>query len=279
MNLVRAEAAAVLGHSSAEAVEAGRAFSEMGFDSLTAVELRNRLNAATGLRLPATLLFDYPAPVAVAAFLRSQLTGGKARPAAVRTRHGRQTSRWRSWGWVPVPRRGAQPGGPVAVAGRWGDAISGLPADRGWDLAGLYNPDPDHPGTTYVRGGGFVHDVAGFDAGFFGISPREALAMDPQQRMVLETCWEALERAGLAPDSLRGSQTGVFVGAAPSGYGDGLAADQIVHLLTGTAGSVLSGRVSYLLGLEGPGGDGGHRLLLGAGGLAPGLPGGASGGV
>src|ERR1700733_11197782 len=123
------------------------------------------------------------------------------------------------------------------------DAISGFPANRGWDLEGLYDPDPDRAGTSYVHGGGFVHDAGDFDPGFFRISPRAAWAMDPQQRMVLEVCWEALERAGIDPAGLRRTRTGVFAGASSSGY----TAD-----LTGAATSVLSGRVSYTLGLEGP---------------------------
>ncbi|MGC4746992.1 SDR family NAD(P)-dependent oxidoreductase [Micromonospora sp. DT201] len=247
LDLVREHAAAVLGHDTADAVEADRAFSDLGFDSLTAVELRRLIQERTGLPLPVTVVFDHPTPAALAGALAARLNeevsdaavplalADPAEPIAI------------------VAMACRYPGGVTSPEDLWrliregGEVLGPFPEDRGWD--------PDRAARSDVRQGGFLEGAADFDAGFFGISPREATAMDPQQRLLLETSWEAIERAGIDPRSLRGTRTGVFVGASPQGYGSGAVAvpsEVEGYQLTGSATSVFSGRVSYVLGLQGP---------------------------
>ncbi|WP_031160384.1 type I polyketide synthase [Streptomyces durhamensis] len=244
----------------AQQLDPDRPFTALGLASLGGVLLRDRLGTAAGLDLPATLVFDHPTPVAVARLVHDALRG-EHRAGATGASDG---------------ETGTEPGEPIAVVSMacrypggvespedlWWlladgiDATSDFPADRGWDVAGLYDPDPDRLGTSVTRRGGFLHRAAEFDAAFFGMSPREALATDPQQRLLLETGWELLERAGLDPSGLRDSDTGVFVGVMHSDYAGRLlhqAGHELeAHLALGSAGSVASGRIAYTLGLRGP---------------------------
>ncbi|MFJ2004519.1 SDR family NAD(P)-dependent oxidoreductase [Streptomyces chartreusis] len=248
-DLVCAETAAIRG----TAADPGTAFADLGLTSMDAMTLWHRLSLRTGLQLPATLVWDHPNPAAVAAYLDTRLHG-----TDVRT--------------TPVPPRGPEaepvaivavgcryPGGVTTPEDLWRvaadgvDATGDFPTDRGWDLASLHHPDPDRLGTTYTRRGGFLDDVADFDPLFFGMSPREALATDPQQRLLLEVAWETLERAGIPAPTLRGTDTGVFVGLMHVGYGSGVPAHELEsHIGIGSSGSVASGRISYVLGLRGP---------------------------
>ncbi|NUS83444.1 MAG: SDR family NAD(P)-dependent oxidoreductase, partial [Streptomyces sp.] len=245
--LVRAETAMVLGYAEPERVDTSLTFKQLGFDSTMTVELVSRLRSATGLRLPDTALFDHPTPDRIAARLATESSGatgtGETLPRAPAAPADEPV--------VIVGMGCRYPGGADTPEALWdlvaseADAVSAMPTDRGWAAEVLATQRP----------GGFLYDADRFDAALFGISPREALAMDPQQRLALEVTWEAVERAGIAPSSLHGSRTGVFVGAMAQDYGPRLheaTGDAEGYVLTGTSPSVLSGRVAYTLGLRGP---------------------------
>ncbi|UTO62420.1 type I polyketide synthase [Streptomyces rapamycinicus] len=246
---VRAQAAAVLGHTTVAELDTGRTFKDLGFDSISLSDLCNRVNAALGTRLSPAALFSHPTPARLAEHLAAG--GLSPTPAAVAAPADEPIA--------IIAMSCRLPGGVHSPEDLWRlvadgrDAISPFPDDRGWDLERLHGTEST--GSSFARSGGFIDGATDFDARLFGISPREALAMDPQQRLLLETSWELLERAGIAPDALRATRTGVFVGTMDQEYGPRLhEAPEAVdgYLLTGKTASVASGRIAYQLGLTGP---------------------------
>ncbi|MFJ6662139.1 SDR family NAD(P)-dependent oxidoreductase, partial [Streptomyces sp. NPDC091377] len=288
--LVRRTAAVVLNLPEGESVNPGQSFRDLGVDSLTGVDIRNQLSAATGRRLPATAVFDHPTPQALADWLGAELSGPSAaptRPAATTTATGTGAGAGKGAGTgagsaasaatsASVSVSAAPDDDPIAVVSmacrypggvdspdalwdllrRGGDGISTFPDNRGWPVEAIFDPSGERPGTTYTRAGAFLHEADRFDAEFFGISPREAASMDPQQRLLLELCWETLEGAGIPADRLRGSATGVFAGIMYSDYGGRLLlrtpAEYEGYVGNGSAPSVASGRIAYTFGFEGP---------------------------
>jgi polyene macrolide polyketide synthase len=255
--LIRSQITDVLGLGQQAVVPRGRPLRDLGLDSLTAVELRNRLAARTGLRLPTTLVYDHPTLAHLVDRLRAELgweeqvASGQASSAVTRDEEA-----------IAIIGAACRlPGGIKTPDEFWdllvrgGTTIGPFPADRGWDLDAIFHPDPDHPGTSYVDRGGFLANAGAFDPEFFGIGPREATALDPQHRLLLETSWEALERAGVNPASLRGSDTGVFVGVIAGDYKPALGtipAEYEGYVGIGNTSSVASGRIAYTFGLHGP---------------------------
>ncbi|WP_433684725.1 SDR family NAD(P)-dependent oxidoreductase [Nocardia sp. CA-119907] len=281
--LVRVHATAALGRTTP--VPDRTPLRDLGLDSMMAVDLRNSLSAELGVRLPATLLFDYPTVRAVADEIARRAAGSMPAPVQPRPEttapRRNESATPRSAASTPAgaestaSKRSADdlddaiaivgmgcrfPGGVHGPADLWRlvtdetDAVSEVPFGR-WDVDAYFDPDPDAEGKTYTRWGGFVDDVEDFDAGFFDISAGEARMLDPQQRLLLETSWEALEHAGTPAHRLDGSRTGVFVGLMSHDYAERMArADMAPDAWfgTGTLGSVASGRLSYFLGATGP---------------------------
>ncbi|MFI7002081.1 beta-ketoacyl synthase N-terminal-like domain-containing protein [Nocardia sp. NPDC050175] len=280
---VRELIAAVAGYTDADMVGDG-SFHDLGLTSVGMLTLHRKLESVTGLRLPKTVGFDHPTVPALLNYLDERLaqrdqeqqarsdtaasaltTAPDVTPAPdvpsadVRPEFG--TGATEDLDAIAIVGMACRyPGGVRGPEELWRlvmgktDAVGEFPHDRGWPSL-LYHPDPDNPGTSYTRHGGFLADVADFDAAFFGISAREASAMDPQHRLLLETSWEVLERAGIDPATVRGTPTGVFFGIALQDYRPGTAdaTDTLGgYRITGLAPSVASGRVAYVLGTEGP---------------------------
>ncbi len=233
-------------------------FFDLGMDSLMAVELRRHLEQGVGAEIPVTLAMDHPRLSDVADYLLGEVLELSQAAAAPRLTSAVTTHTDEPIAIVSVSCR--FPGAPDPEA-FWDvlaggvDAIREVPEDR-FDIDEFYDPDPDSPGKTYTRFGGFLDGIDGFDPEFFGISPREAVWIEPQQRLMLETVWEGLERAGYSPAALRGSRTGVFVGVAANEYAHLLSSEPIdkiePHFITGNALNAISGRVAFALGFEGP---------------------------
>jgi acyl transferase domain-containing protein/acyl-CoA synthetase (AMP-forming)/AMP-acid ligase II/acyl carrier protein/NADP-dependent 3-hydroxy acid dehydrogenase YdfG len=256
VGVVCSQVATVLGRPSPDDIDPGGEFADLGFDSVKAIELLDRLKTVTELELPPTLAFDYPTPNALAAHLSQLLTGSVVTAAPVEAQVASQAQTDEPVAVVGMACR--FPGGVDSAGALWDlvatgtDAVGEFPVDRGWNLADLFDPDPDAVGKTYTHSGGFLAQAADFDAEFFGISAREAQSMDPQQRLLLEVCWEALETARIDPAALAGTETGVFVGAWSQQYGAGGSDGAEGYAMTGVSTSVASGRVAYVLGLQGP---------------------------
>uniref|UniRef100_UPI003D74FBC4 AMP-binding protein n=1 Tax=Streptomyces sp. bgisy154 TaxID=3413794 RepID=UPI003D74FBC4 len=253
LTLVRSVIADILGLPSVQEVTPDRPLHELGFDSLSAVALRDRLSAATGHRLTAAVAYDHPTPQALTQYLEGLAHGGPAPGEAAGESGAATTERDEPIAIVAMGCR--LPGGTRTPEEFWHllmaetDAVGPLPEDRGWDLDRLLDDGGDGGGKSSARQGAYLDGAGTFDAAFFGISPREALAMDPQQRLLLETAWETFERAGIDPATLKGSRTGVFAGVMHGGYGPGLydrsPRDLEGYLGNGAAVSVASGRISY----------------------------------
>lgn len=258
LDVIVEHACAVLGVGS-DRIGVDLAFTDLGFDSLSAVEFRNRLQRAMDLRVSVTAVFDHPTPRQLA---RHMAAAAMPSSAAAATNGAATAVRSDDDPVVIVGASCRYPGGIDSPDALWDvvdgglDVLGDFPEDRGWNLSDLFHPDPDHAGTTYARAGGFLTGVADFDADFFRISPREALAMDPQQRMLLEVTWEALERAGIDPSSLQGSDTGVYAGITYADYAARMINDAPpeaeAYLGESTTLSLGSGRIAYSLGLSGP---------------------------